>query len=317
MAKKRTIVEETIPDTPQQTSDISLPSTWSKIKVYKIVPGVPEPRYCFQVQTPIDEEGLQNSGYGGGRYELRYCDIDGQVINETIFEVADKPQPQTPLTPEALQIHMLREQKQQTHELLMAVLGAGGKASTPMSEIAQMWGIMQGGGGQGGGMNLIDVFIKGLELGRKTDGGSGDWKSMLIDAGREVLPTVAAAVAAHGKQPIPPGMLPNVIHTNGNPPIPVPIQPTMDVLVKAGLQYMKPRILAGMPYDLALEWITTNANDPTYQPIVNFAMAKTFDDLVLLDPEIANEPYKTWFSNVLTGIKEHFNELAKSEDERE
>jgi len=319
MAKKKTIIEETVPDTPQPQADTQpeILRACAKIKVYKITPGIPQPRYCFSLppNTTIDEEYLQNSSYGGGRYEVRYVDDTGADLDVITYEIADKPQSNTPLSADAVQIQMLREQRQQTHELLMAVLGTGnGKAGTPMSELAAMWGIMQGNGGTNGGMNMIDIFMKGLQLGKAAEGG-GDWKTMLIDAGREVLPTVAAAVAAHGKQPVPPGMLPNVPPANGTAP--APVQPPSDSLVKAGIAYMKPRIMAGMPYDLALEWITTNASDQTYQPIINFAMSKTFDDLVALDGDIANEPYKTWFSNVLKGIKEHFAELAKNDDDHE
>lgn len=320
MAKKKTIIEETVPDSPQPGISPELERAIVKIKVYKIVPGVPQPRYCFSLpsNTAIDEEYLQNSSYGGGRYEVHYVDETGADLDITTYEIADKPQPNTPLSADAVQIQMLREQRQQNHDLLMAVLGSGNaKASTPMSELASMWGIMQGNVGGNGSMNLIDVFMKGLQLGRGVEGG-GDWKTMLIEAGREVLPTVAAAVAAHGKQPVSDMFRNPQIPPNGSAktqPEPQP-QPT-DAMIKAGIAYMKPRIRAGMDYVLALDWITNNANDPTYEPFINFAMSKTFDDLVAMDSDLANEPYKTWFTNVLAGIKEHFTELAKTDDERD
>jgi hypothetical protein len=40
-------------------------------------------------------------------------------------------------------------------------------------------------------------------------------------------------------------------------------------------------------------------------------MSKTIDDLIALDPDVANEPYKSWFQYVMSGLKEHFDELSK------
>src|SRR5262245_55475107 len=165
MAKKRTIVEETIPDTPQ-TEDVPKIVAWSKIKVFKVVPGLSQRQFCFSRNTDVDEEALQASSYGGGRYEVDYLDADGITVQTITQEIAALPVTQQPSTPESIQIQMLREQSQMNRDLLMAVLGTGNnRAQTPMSELAQMWGVMHGtGNGSNGATSMIDVFIKGLEM---------------------------------------------------------------------------------------------------------------------------------------------------------
>lgn len=316
MAKKRTIIEQTIPDQPLGENPIESPEiTWNKIKVYKIMPGRVQPVFCFSSPTDIDEEVLQTSSFGGGRYEVHYL-LDTETLYTKTFEIAEPPQPPQPQTPESIQMQMYKEQSQMNRELLLAVLGqGGGRSQTPMNELANMWAIMSGHAPNGGGGDkMIDVFMKGIELAGKV-GGDMDWKSALIQTVREIAPTAAQAfVAAKTGTPMP--EVASAPNGNGAPPPPqIPPTITPEALLKPALHSIKPLIMSGLSIDSAVEWVTIHANNPQYQELIKFAMSKTFDDLAAIDPDISNEPYKKWLQGFMAAIKENFTEETEVEDD--
>src|SRR5262245_51732413 len=136
MAKKKTIIEEQIPDNTipgvdagefsfgDTEPDLILETIKGKygssrvtIKVYKIVAG-PKPSCQTESDRHISETHLQT--FGGGLYHLRFF-VDGVHKHTEEIEVADKPVTQNqPTTAADIQIQMLREQAQMNRELLMA-----------------------------------------------------------------------------------------------------------------------------------------------------------------------------------------------------
>lgn len=329
MAKKKTIIEEQIPDNtiPGMTdgefsfssdtdSDLLLEkikgqygSSRVHIKVYKIVAGH-TPIFQFKSEEHVDEEQLQQ--YGGGKYALRFF-VDGVHKHTEHLEVAEKPTiPYAQPTSAAdIQIQMLREQSQMNRELLMAVIGRATPMSqpTPMAEIASIWGLIHGtnpanGNGNGGIDKILEVLKIGMELGGK--GGDMDWKSALIGAAKELAPAVLTVVNKGIPVALPNG------NGNGNP-----TTMNTDQLLKHGLALIKPRILSGLPVGLVLDWIVANANDPQYQGFLALAIQKDFQDLVNADNEVANEPFNSWLRQFLSGLKEHFKDNTSTDEEPE
>lgn len=280
----------------------------SVVKVYKLFPGRPKPAFCFETHEEISETQLQNL-YGGGAYTIEYSYQNGTKRLEH-WEIADKPStPETnkPRTIEDVQIAMLKEQSQMNRELLMAVLGRGNNV-TPMTEIAQMWGLIHGANpsNNGNGTSTIDKMLsfleKGIEIGA-AKGGDMDWKSMLVSTVREIAPTITSVVAqAKGVQ------LPET--TSAALALP-------EDQIQKGINTLKKQILGGMPVGLALDWVVANANEPQYQPLLQLALSKSFDDIVKIDNELANEPFNTWFRQFLEGLKAHFKEQSTTEDDEQ
>lgn len=326
MAKKKTIIEETIPDAlgggPDVTGDFTFDDTSAdtaidkikaqyggnlvKIKVYKIVTGKSQPVFCFESQEHVDEMQLQNS-YGGGSYVLRFF-VDGAAKHAERIEVMDKPlSAAQPSTASDIQIQMLREQSMFNRDLLMSVLGRSTpiNAPTPMSEIAQMWALIHGmnpGSNSGGSFDkLIDVFTKGLEIGSSKGGGEMDWKSALLNTVKEIAPAVTQVIARANGVPL------------TAPAIEQPILP--EQLLRQGIAMLKTKIMSGLPVGLALDWIVSNSTDVAYQPLLHFALSKSFEDIVQVDNDLANEPYNSWFRQLLAGLKDHFKEAATTEIE--
>lgn len=330
--KKQTIVTETLPDfnlndpIPGEESilwDTSEDDPLAKvkaqyggspikIKVYKIVTGKAQPVFCFSSEETVDEEQLQEM-YGGGKYALRFF-VDNALKHTTYVEVSDKPQKTNGAgaDPASIQIQMLREQSQFSRDLLLGILGRNAPvvSPTPMSDIAAMWGLIHGANPQqsSGLDKMIDLFTKGLEIGAsRSDGGNMDWKTALIQTIKEIAPTVTQVVASAKGINLP--SLPN----NGGG-VPADLQ-TPTELLKTGIQFLKAKILAGLPVGLALDWIINNAAD--YQQFLSVALSKPFEDFVAIDNELANEPFNSWMRQLLEGLKENYKETSAPDSETE
>jgi len=318
MAKKKTetktsIVEDvpdgTIPGVDNGKFEFDLVEDEIRtIKVHKIVPGH-RPIFQFETINKVTESLLQK--YGGGLYTISYYGEDERKpkhVDE--IEVGEPPvDPSKPVDATTIQIQMLKEQSQMNRELLMAVLGRTNPtvgAPTPMSEIATMWGLIHGvnpANNNNSFDKLIEVFKLGMELGGKGNG-EMDWKTALISTVKDLGPSIVqVAAASKGVE----------VKTNGATQVAAAATP--DQILKQGLTWIKPRIFAGMPVSLALDWVVSNATDPTIQPFIAQALTKEFQDLVNADNDVASEPYNTWLRQFLSGIKEQFKAAAVDETE--
>ena len=336
MRKKKTIIEENIPDANGSNSAIpgvdpeSMENvTWDseedelltkiksqfagnaaiKIKVYKMISGKSNPVFVFASEENVDEEQLQES-YGGGKYALRFF-VDGILKHTHYVEVADKPvklngngNGNGAGDAHVMQVNMLSQQLQWSQQLLLTLLAKPGpiqQPPTPMSELAQGWAMINGGGGSSKGLSaesMITLFTKGLEIGAGKSGDM-DWKTAAIQTLKEVVPAITSVVAQVKGVPV----VPASVIANQAPVAVVP-----DQMLKDGLGFLKPKIIGGMPVGLALDWVISNAAD--YQQFIAIAMSKSFEDIVKIDPDLANEPFNTWVRQFLDGLKEHFNQSA-------
>jgi len=298
---------DTAVDTDLLLEDFRTKGSRVLVKVHKILPGH-RPIFQFETDTKVSEVQLQ--AYGGGLYSISYY-IDGVRKHVEEVEVADRlPDNATkPATAESIQIAMLREQSQMNRDLLMAVLGRANPtvpAPTPMSEIAQMWGLIHGLNPAANGTNqLFEALKMGIELASKSNG-EMDWKTALISTAKELAPgIIQVAGAAKGVDMKQVG--------NGT----VTVTETPEQLIKHGLNLLKPKIVAGLPVGLALDWVVANASDPSIQPFLVQALGKEFQDLARVDPDVANEPYNSWLRQFLEGLKEHFKQATTDEPEPE
>ena len=342
MAKKKTIIEEQIPDgqSPDTAGTIwgddddvseQLKQQYGvdiRVKIYKVVPGISQPRYCYTDATENfknPEETLQNSGYGGGKYVVVWINNENKRLFEKTYEIADRPvSEKKEMTVSDIQIQMLREQSQMNRDLLMAVLGRS-NGSSPLSEVAQMWNIMKGTPGGGGGAleTMLTLFTKGLELGASKSGDM-DWKTALIQTGKDMIPpilnltqSIIARNSGNGNgQPIPmnpPSAMYGETAMDQNAPTPAREDAQAEQILKASLGWIKQRIMQGFQVSLAFEWIINNANDPQWQPLIKFVMAKTPEEMAKLDSELANEPFKSWIMELQKALKEHYAEQLSDE----
>jgi hypothetical protein len=280
------------------------PDSQVKQKVYR--GGV----FQFSTTEIIDEEMCQQ--YGGGKYEIRFI-VAGKTIHKIYMEVAEPVRKPNGAVSDAttVQNQMLRDQLQWNQQMILTLLGKPGPAAgpqTPMQDLVMAWNVINGSAAKVADPTAL--IIKGIELADKITGKGegGDWKIELMRTLREVAPAVTGAMMQNQN--------PNGNGATEMLPAATAITAS-DQKLKMGLQWLKSRIIAGFPVGFALDWLVANANDPTYQPFIAMALQKSFEDVVRIDPEFANEPYNTWTRQMMDGIKEWNKQANSSENDEE
>jgi hypothetical protein len=304
--KRKTIIEEVLPDTDVNQSDNSTDASDIIIvmsKVYKSNNGTKS--FCMQSSEPIDEVYLQSQYPNGGKFIVFEYNQLNQLLNTAHYDI--EPKPMTAITnngngasPYDVQIRMLFDELQFTRQMLMQQLQNNSKGNNGGS-ISELVGALAGLHALApGGKDPIDLLVKGMELGQKNSGAT-DWKTEVLSTIKEIAPSaIQAFTVTQQRQP----------NGNGQPPM---ITASPDELLKQGLQWIKPQIIAGMDVDLAVSWLIQNANDPQGQRLLSMAIQGTIDNFIAIDTEIANEPYRTWFTNAIAAIKEWYAEQQQSE----
>lgn len=302
--KKRTIVDEILPDETQRNDNNETDISDLVIVLSKVYHVNPNGKRSFSFQTgeAVDELMIQERSPNGGSFAVFEYNSSGEVVNSNAFDI--EPKTTTSLTnPSAtthdVQVQMLMNELQWARGMMMQLLGNRNSEATPMSEIVSAIKDMHSISGNNG-KDPVDMIIKGMELANKANGGSGDWKTELISTAKEAIGPVLGALSQRQPQPQQTGEQ-QMIPANTNTP---------DVVVRNAIQWLKGKILFGLTPDLAVDWILQNGNDPQYQPILSSAVNGTVDNFIAMDTEIANEPYRTWFTTAIQLIKDAYAEQS-------
>jgi hypothetical protein len=300
--KKRTIVEETLPDNPSIENDDIADMVCVLSKVYKL--NTTGKSFCFQTTDPVDEVSIQIQYPTGGKFIVQEYNSMAQVLNTTHIDIEPKP-----LAAVAngnggdIRSQMLLDELAFTRNMMLQLINGlvnnkGQQAATPLGELAQAMQVVHQ---MGSANNPVDLIIKGMELGVKSTGGAPDWKAQLVETAKDVLPAVMQTMNS-ARQVQPQG-----------PPTMIQAPATM---IKQGIDWIKPRIIGGMDTDSAVNWLITNANDPMCNQLLMHA-AQGIESFIAIDPEIANEPYKTWFSNAILALKEWYAAQSTNQDDND
>jgi hypothetical protein len=293
--KKRTIVEETIPDeTPQTTDDDFTDGICVISKVYKISAGGKS--FCFQTTEPVDEVTVQEQYPTGGKFVVNEYNTLNQIIRTQHIDIEPKPLASNSSNGnDDLRTRMLMDELNFTRNMMLKMIeGISSNkqnTSTPLGELAQAMQVVHQMAPVG---NPVDLIVKGMELGIKSNGGTTDWKAEVVSAVKEVAPAVVTALASNRQIPNQ-GHQPTMIASN--PP---------ESLLKQGIAWLKPQILAGMTTDLAIGWVIQNSSDPMCNQLIGLAIRGNVDTFIQIDPELANEPYRTWFVSAIQLLKEEY-----------
>lgn len=301
--KRRTIIEETLP--PTQDTDTNGVDVADVIvvmsKVYKV--NGTSKSFCTQSNDPIDEIFLQNNYPAGGKYIVYEYNTLNELVNTAHYDIEPKAIASNgngsstgAMSANDMQIRMLFDELTFTRQLLMSQLQNNNRGGGIGELVQALSGLHQITGGAAG-KDPVELLIKGMELGQNGGKVSQDWKSELISGIKEVAPAALQVLAASNRQPIAPGE---------QPPMLPPASP--QELVKSQLQWIKSQVIAGMNTDLAVGWLTQNARNPEYQHLLSLAIQGTIDNFIAIDPELANEPYRTWFTNAIVMLKEWYAE---------
>lgn len=269
-----------------------------RVKVYKRTQSN-KFAFIFSGGTEIDEELVKSKG-GPGEYELRVF-VNG-LRQDTVSIVIESEIGGTSAAP-ALAINEISGGGADVNglrrhvEFLEKLVLNGGMAQqqSSVSELVEAVKALQG---LNQGPSPMDLLLKGVELAKEIGvggGGSGDWKSTLIESARDVVKAVGPAMVAKT--------------TGGELPV------TPETTIRAGIAYLKQRAMAGMPVDLVVDWIIGNANDPQYQPFLTLVFRQDFEKFIELDPELAQEPYLSWFRTLHSGLREAYQNAQVGDDD--
>jgi hypothetical protein len=288
--KKKTIVEETIPDDVPDTIDDFADGICVVSKVYKINAGGKS--FCFQTSEPVDEVSIQAQYPTGGKFALLEYNSLAQVIRTQHIDIEPKPLSPTSNGNDDIRTRMLMDELNFTRNMMLKMIESISsnkqQSSTPLGELAQAMQVVHQLSPVG---NPVDLIVKGMELGIKSNGGgSSDWKAELVSAAKEVVPAI---VNANANRQIPQGQQ-------------TMISTTPAAMMKQGIDWLKPQILAGMSTDLAIGWVIQNAKDPLCNQLIAHAIKGDVNTFIQIDAELANEPYRTWFETAIQLLKDEY-----------
>jgi len=289
--KKKTIVEETIPDAVEDRGEDMSDIICVLTKVYKLNSGGKS--FCFQTTEPVDEVSIQAQYPTGGKFIVQEYNSINDVIRTQHIDIEPRPLTNDPsLNNGDIRIQLLMQELSHSRNMMMEMIrgmfnSTNKPASTPLGELAQAMQVVHE---MKSGSNPVDLIIKGMELGAKANG-STDWKAELVNAAKDTLPAIANAMSATRQI------------QQGQTPM---IQTTPAAMIKQGIDWLKPKILSGMDTGLAIGWVVQNSNDPLCQQLLAHAIQGDINTFIQIDPEIGNEPYRTWFTSAIQQLKEWY-----------
>jgi hypothetical protein len=337
--KKRTIVEEEIPDgqsgldEPLNEFDVSLESvddteTLKSVleqfgqtdnvlyRVYKQTPTGP-PSFCYE--TPHFDEPFLQRERGAGIYTVRIF-INGKCKKSIPVQVEAPTGTGSGASGPAFAPG--DSHAQFLEKMLMALVSnmathnqsSQGPTITDLTTaLANLDGLR---GKQESG---LDMFKQGMDMAKTMmdvagGGGGGDWKSELLKMGREAVPAITSIVQNRMTQP------------NGTPTVqPVQEQTMIDpeqmtdeqkkLLLKQTITYLKGQFISGLPPESALDFIIANSGNPQYQTVIRAVLAFSFEDIVKLDAELQSEPFNVCFRTVYDGLRSNFGSADSMDDD--
>lgn len=307
--KRRTIVEETLDDKDEGTTNVDVADIIVVMsKVYKLNGG--SKSFVTQSTEPVDEVFLQNSYPSGGKYVVYEYNTMNQLVNTANYDIEPKAIASNGnhsgngngMTVQDMQVRMLFDELSHSRQMVLQLItqlaqgNRGGSVNELVTALASLHQIT----GNPTGKDPVELLIKGMELGQNGGKVSADWKAELISGIKEVAPAALQLMAANQRQPV--AALP------ASPNGVQPMTSTPEEILRAYLPQLKQEIIGGLNTELAVAWLTQHARNPEYIPMLSLAVQGTIDSFISIDPEIGNEPYRTWFTTVISDIKEWYRE---------
>lgn len=295
--KKRTIIDETLPPEDTRLETEAADSLITLYKLYRIANGTKS--FCTQSDDKPDEITIQAQYPSGGKFAIVALNEVGLPVYTDHVDIEPKPL----LTsgnqgnPADIQTRLLMDEIQWTRQMLMTMLNNRGNDQTPVGELVQA---MQGLNTMAVKSDPLELVLKGMELAAKfNNGASPDWKSEAIHKIGEIAQPVLETLAQIRQQQQPIGAPPMILPAN---------------LIQQGIDWIKPQIMSGLSPESAVEWLVANAGNPMYRPLISKAINETIDDFIQIDSELANEPYKSWFSTAMEMLKESYATNTEQSD---
>lgn len=307
--KKRTIIEETLPDSSNTESgdeqstgptefDISLEDVHDTETLTRVLEEFGETEQKFKIYRGeefvldtdhIDESFLQKH-FGGGDYRVRIF-IRGKYRMTMPLKIANPLVPLNTQNGNSNNQHQADDRHSQFLEKMLLTILAN-KQSSSITEITEALKNVHAISGTPT-TNPMDLFMKGVDFAkgivRSGSDGDADWNDVFKSVVREVAP----------------GFIQSLPRQNPatSPVNPMNPQQQQQIFLKQAIQQLKPMALQNADVGLVVDWILSQLHDEKYQFIYRAILTTEFATFAAFDPEIGAEPYVGWFKQLYDGLR--------------
>jgi hypothetical protein len=338
MAKKTTVItrqeiegeQEVLPPENQDPIEIdadaaelaeflnNLGGSANRVKIFKIENG--ERAYCGSAELSVVNEDYILKNYRGGKY-LIMATLNGQYVKGGSRQITIYEPPVDPfdLRPKAVdnsmdgQIAILQDQIRRQHEMLLQVMQAGQGKQPSIGEVISIVRDMQAMTKPPDMMavlpSLMGLFKDTMELARETAGvsdGKTDWMA-LIGKAMDKLPAIVGQIAMSRMTNPAAGAVPVATAEESQ-------SMKLETMLKRGIEFLKEKAIKNKDPELQADLILDNFDDPQYRILGTQLMNMPFEDFGKLDPEILNEPLRSWFLQVYNRLKEGISHVDTETD---
>ena len=307
----------------------SMGADGSKIRIYRLdMSGNRVFVSACSVDT-VSEEYIQEL-FGAGKYDVRLFDAAGHYMAQRRIYIsgsgAQEGKNAPVLQPTAvngngngngnIQLDMLRSELAASREVMLELvrsLSGGNQGGSTLSEFAAAMAALketvkapEGPSPFAMVTDLIGVLKQGIELGKT--GLAGDGKEGWFGVIKDVVASIPAVAAAFK-----PGTAsaPVAASIENNPGASMPLQLPIELKnqLKMGIEYLKSRARLNKDPSLWVDMIIDNLDDSYYVELAKLS-TMSLDDFAaaIADPEILNPVYKTWFEQLMKGVKNALEE---------
>jgi hypothetical protein len=301
----------------------TLGTTASFIKIYKIVDG--QHQYCATCEPSTLTEDTIRKEFGGGRFRLLPM-VNGKagLMGAKNISIYQRPDllgnsaanagfngtfnAGSNVSGNGGELIALREQINRQHEMILTILQKNETKQPDMLEMIRVMKELQPPEQKPPDITgllapIMGLFEKSMELAQNASAGEDSkmgWFK-IISQSIEKLP----------------GMLSMMIPKKNGVERMETVAPEVAAqqMLTQGIAWLKKKALAGKDADLQVEVIADNLEDPNYRNLAVLILNQPFESFGQIDPEIMQEPLKSWFRQVYDGLKEvvaneHTNALA-------
>lgn len=156
---------------------------------------------------------------------------------------------------------------------------------------------------------LFDIFMKGMEMGQKSGGdGEFNWKKELMDFAKPAIPAVMGFLQSRNSQAgapvtVNPGGRGAGLETDVPQPALPGLPPELAAMLTQGFDYLKRKAKAGKNPNVYVDMVLENRDEEIYGTLIDVVCNLEFSQITALDPEIAREPYQSFFRSIYDGIR--------------
>jgi hypothetical protein len=286
-------------------------TTWA-IKVSRMTAGGYAYKYTHRPEMgEFDEEKLQQRFPQGGKFLCKFYDTrtsPAAFVDAREILIDPAPMTENPNGPVMSPEFQILANEIRDLKTVMADGRGVQREATPVGELAEAVKAVVSLAPQPQAFNptemftqFMGAFMKGFDMAKDMKNPPApetDWKTELFKTIGEIAPGVV-----HALRPSP--------APNGHAQEVPALQEAPEVVNEQQLR----QVIAGLKHyakndtdpDLIIEWVRTPGNAEPYWPVIREALNKEFDAFASLDPEIQQEPFRSWFKRLYDGLRSAFS----------